>query len=67
MLVYNQQFLTVMRKNNMRYSYQRQSNTKIVFYAVAVALILGVGFVVVQDIQAPTEHISQKISVNLEK
>ncbi|MBQ8481838.1 MAG: hypothetical protein IJ532_04840 [Alphaproteobacteria bacterium] len=51
----------------MRYSYQRQNNTKVIFYAVAAALILGVGVVIVQDIQAPTEHISQKISVNLEK
>ena len=67
MLVYNQQFLTVMRKNNMRYSYQRQSNPKIIFYAVVLALIFGVGAVIIQDIQAPTEHISQKINVNLEK
>ncbi|MBR1600668.1 MAG: hypothetical protein IJ677_03735 [Alphaproteobacteria bacterium] len=51
----------------MKYSYQRQSNTKIIFYAISCILILGIAFVVVQDIQAPTEHISKKISINLEK
>ena len=51
----------------MRSSYQRQSNIKVVIYAVAVALILGVAAIVVQDIQAPTEHVSKEISVNIEK
>ena len=51
----------------MRYSYQRQSNTKIIFYAVAVAVILGITAIVVQDIQAPTEHISKEITVNIQK
>lgn len=51
----------------MRSSYQRHSNTKAVIYAVVIALILGVAAVVVQDIQAPTEHVSKEISVNIEK
>lgn len=51
----------------MRYSYQRQSNTKVIFYAVIAAIVCGVAAVVVQDIQAPTEHISKNIEVNLEK
>ena len=51
----------------MRYSYQRQSNAKVIFYAVAVAVILGVVAIVIQDIQAPTEHVSKEISVNVEK
>ena len=56
-----------MRKNSMRYSYQRQSNAKVIFYAVAVAVILGIAAVVVLDIQAPTEHISKEIIVKIEK
>lgn len=51
----------------MKYSYRKQSNVKVIVYAVVLALVLGIGAVIVQDIQAPTEHISQEISVNLEK
>lgn len=51
----------------MRYSYRKQSNTKIIFYAVVLAVVLCIGIVVVQDIQVPTEHISQDVSINLEK
>ena len=51
----------------MRDLYGRRNNGKIVFYAIALAVILGIGLIVVQDIQVPTEHVSQPISVNLEK
>jgi len=51
----------------MRYSYQHQSNAKVIFYAVAVAVILGIVAVVVQDIKAPTEHVSKDITVKIEK
>lgn len=51
----------------MRNPYQRQSNAKVVINAVVVALILGVVAIVIQDIQAPTEHVSKEISVNVEK
>jgi len=51
----------------MRYSYHKQNNLKIIVYAVILAIVLGIGAVVVQDIQAPTEHVSQKINVSLEK
>ena len=51
----------------MKYSYHKQNNFKVIVYAVILAVVLGVGVVVVQDIQAPTEHISQEINVNLEK
>jgi hypothetical protein len=51
----------------MRKTYSTTNNSKVIFYAVVLAVILGIGFVVVQDIQVPTEHISQEISVNLEK
>lgn len=51
----------------MRYSYDRQSNSKIVLYAIAIAVIIGIGFVIIQDINIPTEHISQNIVINLEK
>jgi len=51
----------------MKSSYSTSSNKKIVFYAVIAAVILGVGAVMMQDIQPKSEHISQKISVNLNK
>lgn len=51
----------------MKYSYRKQNNTKIVVYAVVLALVLGICTIVVQDIQAPTEHMSKEISVKLEK
>lgn len=51
----------------MRYSYHKQSNFKIVFYAVGLALIFGIGIVVVQDIQVPSEHVSKEIGINIEK
>ena len=51
----------------MRKSYSATNNSKIIFYAVILAVILGIGFIVVQDIQVPSEHISQKIDVNIEK
>jgi len=51
----------------MRYSYHKQSNVKIIFYAVGLALIFGIGIVIVQDIQVPSEHVSKEISVNIEK
>lgn len=51
----------------MRDLYGKHNNSKIVFYAIALAVILGIGLIVVQDIQIPTEHVSQQISINLEK
>lgn len=51
----------------MKYSYRKQSNVKIIVYAVILAIVLGIGAIIVQDIQAPTEHISQEIIVNIEK
>lgn len=51
----------------MRYSYREQGNTKIIIYTVVIAVVLGIAAVIMQDIQAPTEHISQTVNVNLEK
>ena len=51
----------------MKYSYHKQSNFKIVFYAVGLALIFGIGIIIVQDIQVPSEHISKEISIKIEK
>ncbi len=51
----------------MKSYYSKQNNTKIIIYTVVLALILGIGAIVVQDIQAPTEHVSQDIEVKLEK
>jgi len=51
----------------MRKTYATTNNSKVFFYAVILAIIFGIGFIVVQDIQVPTEHISQEIDVKLEK
>lgn len=51
----------------MRKTYSTTNNSKVIFYTVVLAVILGIGFVVVQDIKVPTEHISQEIAVKLEK
>lgn len=51
----------------MRYSYRERSNSKVVLYSVILAVVLGVGAIVVQDIQAPMEHVSKEIKVNLDK
>ena len=47
--------------------YNKQNNSKIIIYAVLLALIIGIGAIIVQDIQAPTEHVTQDIEVTLEK
>ena len=51
----------------MKNYYSNKNNSKIIIYAVLVALVLGAGLIVVQDIKAPTEHISQNIEVKLDK
>ncbi|MBR3676677.1 MAG: hypothetical protein IKN71_06050 [Alphaproteobacteria bacterium] len=51
----------------MRDYYKKSNNTKIVVYAVILALLLGVGAVVIQDIEIPTDHVSQPVEVTLEK
>ena len=51
----------------MKSYYQKSNNTTIVVYAVVLALLLGIGAVVVQDIEAPTDHVSQPVEVKLEK
>ena len=51
----------------MRNPYERQNNTKIIVYAVVIAIIAGIGFIVMQDISVPTEHVSQEIKVKIEK
>ena len=51
----------------MRNQLKRQNSTKIIAYAVAIAVILGLGIFILQDIQVPTEHITQQIELDLEK
>ncbi|MBP5215564.1 MAG: hypothetical protein J6039_03295 [Alphaproteobacteria bacterium] len=51
----------------MRSSFAKQNNTKIILWAIILAVICAAGFIVVQEIEVPTEHISQPISVNSEK
>ena len=51
----------------MKRSYRNESHTKVILYAVVLVLLCGIGFVVMQDIQVPTEHTTQEVEVNLEK
>lgn len=43
------------------------SNSKILIYALAIAFVLGVCLIIVQDIKVPTTHVSNEIEVNLDK
>lgn len=51
----------------MRRQSLNKSDSKIVFYAIGLVVILGIILVVVQDIKVPTEHVSQEIKVTLDK
>ncbi len=51
----------------MKSYYTKQNNSKIIIYAVALIIILGIGAIVVQDIDVSAEHVSQDIEVKLEK
>ena len=51
----------------MKNYYSKQNNSKIIVYAVLLVLVIGAGVIVAQDIQAPTEHVSQDIELQLEK
>ena len=56
----------IMKKSRLSSSYSRQGNGKIILYAVGLAVILGIGAVLLQDIQLPQEHVSQEIKVNID-
>ena len=51
----------------MRNSYSKRNNSRIIVYTVLLALIIGIGVVAMQDIPAPTEHVSQDVELKLEK
>lgn len=51
----------------MRSYYTKSNSPRIVLYAVIIAILAGVGFVALQDITIPTEHVSQKVEVDLKK
>ena len=55
-----------MRKSRFKSSYTRQNNTKVILYAIGLAVIFGIITVMLQDIQVPTEHVVQDIKVNVE-
>ena len=55
-----------MRKSRFSSSYSTQSNVKVVLYAVGLAVVLGIGAIMLQDIQVPTEHVTQEVKVNIE-
>ena len=46
--------------------FARPSNSKPIYYVIGIAVLLGIGVIVLQDIQAPQEHVSQEISINLD-
>ena len=49
-----------------RSPFARQSNSKPIYYVIGIALLLGICVVILQDFQAPQEHISQEIEINLD-
>lgn len=51
----------------MRRQSYSQGGTKVVIYAALIAVILGICFVITQDITVTTRHTSQEIKINLEK
>ena len=51
----------------MKNYYSKSNNSKIVIYAILAAICVGIGFVVMQDITVPTEHVSQEVEINLKK
>jgi len=51
----------------MRRQSFNQGHSKIIFYALAIACILGICFVIVQDVNIPTKHVSNNIEVTLDK
>lgn len=48
-------------------AYAQGGTLKIALYALGLVLLVTIGFLMVHDIQVPTEHVSQEISVNLDK
>lgn len=51
----------------MRSSFSKQNNSKVIVYTIVIAVIIGIFAVVVQDIKVPTKHVSQEISLKLDK
>lgn len=47
-------------------TYNQNSNLKIILYALGFVLFAGIAFLMVHDIQVPSEHVSQEIIVNLD-
>ena len=53
-------------KNPMRKQSYSQKNSRVLFYAVLLIILLGIGFIVTRDINVPTERVSQDVKVTLE-
>ena len=51
----------------MKSYYRKSNNAKVVVYAILLALVLGIGAVIVQDIEVPTDHVSETLEVQLAK
>lgn len=49
----------------MKKYYKRQNDSKIVLYAIVLAIVFGIGAIVVQDVQIPTEHVTKEIQVKI--
>ncbi len=49
-----------------RSPFARPSNSKPIYYVIGLAVLLGICVVILQDIQAPQEHVSQEIEINLD-
>lgn len=51
----------------MKKYYKRQGDSKIIVYAVILAVILGIGAIVVQDVQIPAQHVVKEVKVNIDQ
>ena len=47
-------------------AYGQSGSLRIVFYALGFIILIGIGFLMVHDIQVPTEHVTQEVSVNID-
>ena len=47
-------------------TYGQSGSLRSIFYALGFMILIGIGFLMVHDIQVPTEHITQDVSVNID-
>ena len=51
----------------MRRLSSKQNKSSVIFYAIVLTVILGGVFIITQEINIPTNKVSQEIQLNIEK